>query len=185
MIWSLGILKVRLPPEIALQDFSDEFSPQSSPSPPPRHTFQRTQPRPSIHHTPLKKEHPLDLSTLGISDRPLAPFRNESTMDWIPSTEQTTFSPSSHPMYSATDSIFAKGKGQLPPAPGITFTPTPKPQQVNWFKSSLSPTLQKEESSDDDRRPNKDIQFREQRLFAPQVRTPLRVCRFNGRNQRD
>ena len=87
-------------------------------------------------------------------------------MDWIPSQQQNTFSPrNSTTSYSRDSSIFANARGTLPPAPGTTFTSSvPKEKPVNWF------THMKEESNDEETPSQKrDIQFREQRFFPPQV----------------
>jgi hypothetical protein len=168
---------VKPPPEIALQDFSDDFSPQSSPSPPARPTFQRTQPQshpiaPQLNRDP--QQDPLDLTTLGIYDTPLSPAKDNSTMDWMPSHRPTTFSCSA--AYSHNSSLFAAGRGTLPPAPGTSF-PSVLPAQdkpVNWFKSASAPTIADLETDDNPQR--SDIQFREQRLFAPQVCPCFILC---------
>jgi hypothetical protein len=169
LAWSLGTLKVKFPPEIALQDSSDDFTPQSSPTPPPqRIIFQRTQhPPPSFPQLkPQQPQDPIDLNSLGISDRPTPLFKDDSTMDWIPSRQQNTFSSlNSTGSYSRDSSIFANARGTLPPAPGTAFTSSAlKEKSANRFKSI------NKESSDDEAPPQKrDVQFREQRFFPPQV----------------
>lgn len=183
MILSLGILKIRFPTEIALSDSSfDEFSPEFSPSPmaPSRHTFQRTQPQTSEQrpypqiserqqqYPQIKSQHlqnssrqdQLDLSTLGISEKPLPSFnKNDSKMDWIPSTQQNTFSTSSY-----HHSPFSTKKGTLPPFPGTTFSlpATTTSTSPNFFKSDSSPLHESPQQK-------QEIQFREQRYFAQQV----------------
>jgi hypothetical protein len=173
---------VKPPPEIALQDSTDDFSPQGSPSPPPRPIFQRTPPQPlpvALQLTRKTQQNLLDLTTLGISDPPLPPSKDDSTMDWIPSQQPTTFSRGA--TYSHDPSLFAAGRGTLPPAPGTSFPSTrpAKEKPVNWFKSASSPTLANLEA--DDKPQRKDIQFREQRLFAPQV-CPCYI-HIEGRNR--
>ena len=169
-------MKIKLPPEIALQDFPDELTPQPSPSP-PRYTFERTQPFAQAHalgavHVPPKEE-PMDLRGLGISEKSVAPPTDFSTMDWTPSQKETSFSPPRNTSYSRESSVFAAGRGILPPAPGTSFaTPTKPTKPVNWFKTgSNSPfAVSKNEPNDNDlRRHHEEIQLREQRLFAPQV----------------
>ena len=129
---------MKYPPEIALQDSSDDFTPQASPTPPrQRITFQRTQHAPPSFPQlkPQPRQDPLDLTSLGISDRPTPLFKDDSTMDWIPSQQQNTFSPrNTTTSYSRDSSIFANARGTLPPAPGTTFTsPVSKEKSVNWF----------------------------------------------------
>src|SRR5438552_14255741 len=100
-MWSLGTLKLKPPSEIALQDSSDDFTPQSSPSSAPRTgiAFQRTQPPPALSFSQLNPQHrqdPLDLTCLGISDRPnIKSFKDDSKMDWTPSHRFNTFMPRS------------------------------------------------------------------------------------------
>ena len=169
---------MKFPPEIALQDSSDDFTPQSSPTPPPRVTFQRTQPPPSFPQIKPKHQDLLDLASLGISDRPKPFSKDNSTMDWIPSQQQNTFStrPS---QYSRDSSIFASARGILPPAPGTTFTsPITKEKSVNWFK-----TIKQESSDDETPSQKQDVQFREQRFFPAQVLLPREnECADSGIN---
>jgi len=169
---------VKLPPEIALQDTADDldFTPQSSPSPTPKphpisHAFQRTQP-PKFPALQPVNDSSLDLTSLGISDKRLAPFRDSvDTMDWIPSSQQNSFTPQPMPAYSHETSVFAAGRGTLPPAPGTAFptvaTKSLKTNEVNWFKSSTNVSLPPRDESVPPR--NEATHFREQRLFVPQV----------------
>jgi hypothetical protein len=188
---------VKLPPEIALQDTPDDldFTPQSSPSPTPKprptsHTFQRTQP-PQPNFPALKPANDsLDLASLGISEKPGKPFplfrdpkpmssiRDSHTMDWTPSTQSNSFTPRTIPTYSQETSVFAAGRGTLPPAPGRGFSTTTNPAQsnevnwlneVNWFQSSATAPLNPDSLSRND-----ETHLREQRLFVPQV-TPQRT----------
>jgi hypothetical protein len=159
---------LRLPPEIALQDSSDDLSPQNTPSPVSRHKFQRTQPRlPSPQIRRIPPQDPVDIASLGIADP------SNDTMDWTPS-QHTSFSPT-YPenTYSRDNSLFAAGRGTLPPAPGTTFTAPPaKDQSVNWFKTApkaADPFVSRPGSRDSDSPKYKDIQFREQRFFPQQV----------------
>src|SRR5579859_4238690 len=185
LIWSLQTLKVRPPTEIALQDSSDDFSPspQTSPTPQPRHLpFNRTIPQPRLRPpqppspVPPFSTRPSDpadlLSTLDISSLPLS--KDASTLDWTPSTHQTTFSQP----YVHQPSLFSSGRGTLPPAPGTSFPVTrgsTKGENINWFKSTLQYSLpQKKDPSDEaDGRAGRDIEFREQRLWPQQESTGL------------
>jgi len=170
----LGILKVKLPPEIALQDSSlDEFSSQSSPSPvpsPPRHTFQRTQSLPpQIKPSQQRNNDSLDLSTLGISEKPLTLFKdNSSKMDWVPSSQQTTFS------RNYSHNPFSSQKGTLPPSPGTVFPviPGPAKSEQNWFKSPPSVA----ENFNQQPQSKVSVEFREQRYFPQQVLYILMFC---------
>jgi hypothetical protein len=163
----LGILKVKLPPEIALQDSSlDEFSPQGSPSPvpsAPRHTFQRTQSLPpQIKLSQQRNNDPLDLSTLGITEKPLPLFKDDSSkMDWIPSSQQTTFS------RKYSHNLFSSQKGTLPPSPGTLFPiiPSTTKSEQNWFKSPPSVT----ENFNQQPQNKVSVEFREQRYFPQQA----------------
>jgi hypothetical protein len=193
LIWSLGILKVKLPPEIALQDTPDDldFTPQSSPSPTPKprpasHTFQRTQPPPPTFSTLKPPNDSLDSTSLGISEKPGKPFpsfhdsnptpsiRDSQTMDWTPSTQSNSFTPRTIPAYSQEKSVFAAGRGTLPPAPGRGFPTTTNAAQssevnwlneANWFQPTGTAPLNPEPLLR-----NEDTHLREQRLFIPQVR---------------
>jgi hypothetical protein len=172
---------VKTPPEIALQDSSEDFTPQISPTPLRRqtHMFERTQSSLFPSRTSPNKD-PLDLSSLGISDR--SPPYDNSTMDWTPSNQQTTFSHST--TFPRDTSIFALGRGALPPPPRTKFTTIFKENPI-----SRSLTQSKDNFSDEDENSSpslpsprsKEIQFREQRFFAPQVHSCI-IC-INCRNQ--
>ena len=167
---------MKLPPEIALQDsLLEDFSPISTPSPPPRqtHTFQRTHPNPAPTHfnaSSTRSSDPLDIASLGISDRPsrFAPFKSGSAkMDWNPSPHQLTFNnPKNAAPYSA---LFASAKGTLPSAPGTSFLPSPthKPTQPNFFSAANQTSkLDREQGKEE-------FTLGRQRLFAPQETTGL------------
>jgi hypothetical protein len=178
----MGTLKVKYPPEIALQDSSDDFTPQSSPTPPPqRIAFQRTQhaPPPFRQLELQQRQDVLDLNSLGISDLPTPLFKDDSTMDWIPSQQQNTISSrNTIAPYSRDSSMFTNARGTLPPAPGTTFTPpVSKEKSVNWFKNIKAESIDDETSSQ-----KRDIQFREQRFFPPQVFPRKEYA--EGRNRR-
>ena len=169
---------MKLPPEIALQDTQDDldFTPRSSPSPTPKppqtyQTFQRTQPAKFPVLKPVN-DSSLDLTSLGISEKRLAPFRDSAdTMDWIPSSQPNSFAPRPIPAYSHETSVFAAGRGTLPPAPGSAFpavtTKSLETNEVNWFKPSANASLQQLNESVPPR--NQATQLHEQRLFLPQV----------------